>query len=454
MPGLRSYTMANVRSSSPSRGCGGLFDLRCCVAVAFAGIAAFETSAASATAVQSCLDDGGATTLRSVIANAADNDTITLPNCAISLVSGAIEIPQTKLTLYGVKGGITQVSAQNQSRVFHHTGSDQLVLKYLTASDGTYDAPIARGGCVYSAGKLNLFGGVTVRHCSVHGTQTADPGSGLAQGGAVFSASDMTIHNSVVTGGIAYGDSQTGSLRTIGGDVYAGGALDVKYSEISHGFANGAIPAVGGGIGSHSIGGISMRGALVAQNTASFGGGLYVATADSATPVAITNTVIASNSALVSGGGLLFAGCAATVSNTTIAFNSGGGVRTEVAMTLQSTLAYGNSGVADFAADTAVTIAGDHNLVGRVSQAILPSDTLHGDPLLGPLSDYGGGRRTVPLLRGSPAIDTGIDTNFRALTYDERGAGFARDLGAAVDIGAYEFDPDMIFANGFEKLEN
>jgi hypothetical protein len=132
----------------------------------------------------------------------------------------------------------------------------------------------------------------------------------------------------------------------------------------------------------------------------------------------------------------------------------GGGVRTEVAMTLQSTLAYANSGYADFAADTAVTVTGDHNLVGRVSQAMLSSDTLHDDPLLGPLADYGGGRRTVPLLLGSPAIDAGIDTNFRALTYDERGAPFARNLGAAVDIGAYEFDPGIIFANGFEKLEN
>src|SRR4051812_41146909 len=71
-----------------------------CAATMFAGIAVLESSIASAAAVQSCLDDGGPTTLRSVVANAASNDTITLPDCKISLISGAIEIPQAKLTLY------------------------------------------------------------------------------------------------------------------------------------------------------------------------------------------------------------------------------------------------------------------------------------------------------------------------------------------------------------------
>jgi len=228
----------------------------------------------------------------------------------------------------------------------------------------------------------------------------------------------------------------------------------VKYSEISHGFASGAIHSVGGGIGTHATGGVTMRGALLLQNNATFGGGLYVATADDATPVTITNSVIASNSTQYDGAGLLFAHCTPSVSNSTVAFNLGGGIRTQVPMTLQSTIAYANANHADVAADTALAIGGDHNLVGTVAQAMLPGDTLRGDPLLGAVGYYGGPRQTVPLLSGSPAIDAGIDTNYRALVYDERGAGHSRDLGAAVDIGAFEFDPDPIFYNGFEKLEN
>jgi fibronectin-binding autotransporter adhesin len=437
-----------------SRQAGVPLQWRRCAASVFAGIAMLEGSVASAAAVQSCLDDGGPTTLRSVVASAASNDTITLPDCKISLISGAIEIPQARLTLYGAKGGATEVSAQGLSRVFHHAGNDQLVLKYLTASNGAYNAPVARGGCIYSASRLNLFGGVTVHTCSVNAALTSAPGSGLAQGGAVFSAGDMAIHNSTVTGGRAYGQGQLAALRTIGGNVYSGGALDVKYSEISHGFASGVIHSVGGGIGTHSTGGVTMRGALLLQNNATFGGGFYIATANDTTAVTITNSVIASNSTQYDGAGLLFAHCTPTVSNSTVAFNLGGGIRTQVPMTLQSTIAFANANHPDFSADTALTIAGDHNLVGTVAQAMLPGDTLHDDPLLGPVGNYGGARQTVPLLRGSPAIDAGIDTNYRALVYDERGAGHSRNLGAAVDIGAFEFDPDPIFANGFEKLEN
>src|SRR5262249_18268734 len=47
---------------------------------------------------------------------------------------------------------------------------------------------------------------------------------------------------------------------------------------------------------------------------------------------------------------------------------------------------------------------------------------------------------------GSPAIDAGnsslaVDAQGNPLTTDQRGAGFARTFGAAVDIGAYEFLP-------------
>ena len=119
MSGIRPFIVA-------ARVIGARIDMRYCVAAAV-GIAAFESSVASAATVQSCLDDGGATMLRSVVASAASNDTINLPDCTISLLSGAIEIPQAKLTIAGVKGGATEISAQGHSRVFHHTGNDQLV---------------------------------------------------------------------------------------------------------------------------------------------------------------------------------------------------------------------------------------------------------------------------------------------------------------------------------------
>jgi hypothetical protein len=55
--------------------------------------------------------------------------------------------------------------------------------------------------------------------------------------------------------------------------------------------------------------------------------------------------------------------------------------------------------------------------------------------MLGPLADNGGPTQTHALLPGSPAIDAGDNTACPAT--DQRGV--TRPLGAACDIGAYEF---------------
>ena len=51
---------------------------------------------------------------------------------------------------------------------------------------------------------------------------------------------------------------------------------------------------------------------------------------------------------------------------------------------------------------------------------------------------------------GSPAIDAG--SNPLGLGPDQRGVGYARVVGPAADIGAYEtqLPGDVIFVNGFE----
>lgn len=58
------------------------------------------------------------------------------------------------------------------------------------------------------------------------------------------------------------------------------------------------------------------------------------------------------------------------------------------------------------------------------------------------LANNGGaaGTRTMALQSGSPAINTG-GAVLGGLTMDQRGAGFPRVVGAAVDIRAYESDP-------------
>jgi len=75
-------------------------------------------------------------------------------------------------------------------------------------------------------------------------------------------------------------------------------------------------------------------------------------------------------------------------------------------------------------------------------------------PGLGPLEDNGGPAWTHALLPNSPALSAGSAAlamfSGQPLEFDQRGPGFARVFGGAVDIGAFEDQSDPLFADGFE----
>jgi len=47
-------------------------------------------------------------------------------------------------------------------------------------------------------------------------------------------------------------------------------------------------------------------------------------------------------------------------------------------------------------------------------------------------------------------VDPDAGNNTFGASYDQRGSGYPRVIGSAADIGAYELDTDVIFANGFD----
>jgi hypothetical protein len=62
------------------------------------------------------------------------------------------------------------------------------------------------------------------------------------------------------------------------------------------------------------------------------------------------------------------------------------------------------------------------------------------NPVLGALANNGGQTATFALLAGSPAIDVGSNAIIPSgITTDQRGSGYVRIFGGAVDIGAFEF---------------
>src|SRR5690606_18027349 len=73
---------------------------------------------------------------------------------------------------------------------------------------------------------------------------------------------------------------------------------------------------------------------------------------------------------------------------------------------------------------------------------------LRGDPMLSAFANHGGPDPSYLPLPGSPLLDAG-SAGLNDSATDQRGAGFARIVGAAIDIGAIEAgnadDDDTIF---------
>jgi hypothetical protein len=135
----------------------------------------------------------------------------------------------------------------------------------------------------------------------------------------------------------------------------------------------------------------------------------------------------------------------------------------------RNTIIAGNTGAfRDFAGS--LTSQG-YNLIGNNAGTTITGDTTGNivgtgaspvNALLGPLEDNGGPTKTktIALLPGSPALDAGTNcvlTNNCAsnnlgfnLTLDQRGMGFDRLVGSAVDIGALEVEPPTHLAFGVQ----
>lgn len=200
--------------------------------------------------------------------------------------------------------------------------------------------------------------------------------------------------------------------------------------------------------------------------------------------VSIVNTTISGNTCRTQGGGIFISShgggpYALNITNSTITDNhagpegnstGGGGISiysdlpsgaAAINATLRNTIVAGNSPNnfkvdLDGGSTNAHYISGGHNIDGdgisgftngvngdKVGTANTPLNAL-----LAPLGANGGPTPTHALLKGSPAIDGGL--NLSGLTTDQRGVGFPRtvDLAAAnagdgTDIGAFETQVDF-----------
>lgn len=260
--------------------------------------------------------------------------------------------------------------------------------------------------------------------------------------------SGMTIRDASASGGA--------------GGILAFGSVTVNRCFITNNFVNGA----GGGVnligGSHVITDSTISG----NTSSSQGGGIN----NQANPLELVNCTISGNSGSVAGGAGMFVGAFSPGQATTVTIRSctfsgnfiNGTPGPTTGKTLQLTTSttgtitstIGNSifegltpliGVVETQPGTlSLSSVGGNVSSDNSGGFAAPADLVNTNPNLGPLSNSGGPMPTLALLPGSPAIDAGNSALVTNPPYagppffDQRGPGFPRIFGGAVDAGAFE----------------
>lgn len=416
--------------------------------------------------VTSCLDDGSAGTLRSVIEDpmTGDGDSINLTQLMCSKITlnttpgvhGAIRAIQSDLHIHGPGADQLSIDGNHLSSIFYHSGSSTLGISDVTITNGYYVGNLGpKGGCIYSTGNVLLMGSV-VSNC-VLGSSTAN-----AFGGGVYTLGYLTLFNSMVTGNHIL---TTGGARASGGGAFVLGDLTTAYSTVSGNSVAGvgnAFPTAGGVF---SAGNVDIEGSTVSGNRAGYIAGIDIVGGPFGFTAKIINSTISSNTAGISGGGI-YSEIPLTLANSTVAFNTSGsstqytsGVHMEANLTLQSSIIASNAapeGQSDLGGPAGVVVTGDHSLVTSFSQGIsVPAGVVVSTacPRLDPLANNGGPTQTHKLRHSSPAIDQGAAGT---LVFDQRRAQRTYPNNGQADIGAVEWQPtdvdDRLLSDGFEKL--
>ncbi len=323
-----------------------------------------------------------------------------------------------------------------------------LTLGELTITDAVIiDGPGASKLTIDAAGQSRIFNvndgnDATAIDVRIDGLKLIG-GNAAGDGGAILSAENLTVLDSLVTGNTASGSGGGISMGTLGS-----GSLVVQNSTIA---GNIATTGQGGGIDANNDGSLTILNSTITGNqaTAGQGGGIWTKLAAGST-VTVQSSTIAGNSSALSGGGLYAANGSGTlaVESTIIAGN------TDASATAPDVFGIGPTNLAH-------SLVGDNtgsglteapigapdasgNLIGGPTNGII-------DPGLGSLADNGGAVPTMALLTGSPAIDTG--SNPAGLATDARGAPYARVAGAAADMGAYEVQTALMVTSAEDRLD-
>jgi len=352
-------------------------------------------------------------------------------------------------------------------------GADRLVL-----DAGTRHGVIATSSHGLDAIDVAILG-VTIR-----GGAT-DRGAGIASSSTRLLLADAILEDNNTTNSI---------VEEQGGGLYlSGGSLRIDHCI----FRRNSAGSTGGGLTALNAS-VSITDSAFQSNLAKRGAGLHI---DTPHAVEMRRSLVALNRAGRRGAGIDLAarGPEAVIENTTISGNfvfgeeptdGGGGIvlagsarialstiannlaytllrNPDVAAGLQydssqgllllnGTLLWGNAtldGNIDLGRSGSGGIDAYYNLIGTTTPDAVNGAELGNlfavDPRLGALADNGGPTQTHAIAPDSPARDAAQWVQYYVLT-DQRGFARRQEGDAQLDIGAYEYGADRVFASGFD----
>lgn len=393
------------------------------------------------------------------ITGALDSSGNPLVTLMRSTVSGtpafSVIASSANLSVYGL-------AVSNGSNATHYSGGGGIFAygASLSVSHSTLENNYGQyGGGIFTnplnANSLTIvdstFNGNTARYGgAANSTTTAVTGSSFSNNTATKGGGALHITNGSVSGSTFSGNS----AGTYGGALDA--ATQYKTVTVTDStFTGNSSSKLGGAI--FAVGVLDVTGSTLNGNSATVHGGAIATLTRANATVNLTNSTISGNTAGQSGGGIYAYN--ATVNYSTVYANSyttagskGAGLFFVHSATANSSILTGNGQYDVGASSPTMSLGGGYDVIGAGVPS--PANTISCNPKLGPLANFGGPTKTLPLLTGSCAIDAGPFTP--SVTTDQRGDPRPVQITAAApraDIGAFEkqsaSDPDFIFINGF-----
>ena len=379
---------------------------------------------------------------------------------------------KTNVTILSGDIGTTNDNSDNSHTVVKLSSNSTATLDGFTIQDGNNtrtDDNSDDGGGVYNAGNL------TLKNVVVRDNKAADDGGGIRNNGTI------TIIDSTVANNESVGTSDTSGG---GGLINTGISATIINSTFSGNTAKN-----GGAIRNDTI--LNLINSTLSGNAATFSGGglsntisldtlfssLFIElSSKNFTPsdisgtaqATITNSTITDNTAQATSGSGIANFAKLNVTNSIVAGNAN---NDEIAHNFPSQIISQFTGLPIGDNVVGQNTSDGNNIIGNGDNVSGFTDGTNGDkvgtqtnpidPLLDTLKDNGGATQTHALLAGSPAINSGNNSNIAKDTadldrdndisedipFEQRGENFARVVNGSVDIGAVEFVADSSNTN-------